>query len=344
MARSAHSRAPGYGPATDWVRARVIRSNERVHRVEIGLYTDSLSGLPFEEMLDEATASGVSAIEIATGGQSRAPHLKVDDLLASAPERARFLQSFASRGLRIAALNCSAWPMHPVLGAAHSELIDKTIRLAAELGVTRIVTMSGCPGDGRTATTVNWTWYPWPEDAVALGRRGWDEGVALWTEKARLAEAAGVTSLAFELHPLHLVYNVPTALAFRAAVGDVIGVNLDPSHLFWQQMDPIAAVRTLGPAVAHVHMKDTEVKADQVAIAGVLDNRSFDTPDERAWVFRTTGRIHPAAWWSTFLDALRDAGYDDALSIEQEDPYASQVDGVREAAAFIAGLLGERPA
>ncbi|HET9615172.1 MAG TPA: sugar phosphate isomerase/epimerase [Candidatus Limnocylindrales bacterium] len=307
--------------------------------MEIGLYTDSLSSLPFEEMLDVAAASGVTAIEIATGGQSSAPHLDVDALLASASARATFQDAFASRGLRIAALNCSAWPMHPVVGAAHSALIDKTLRLAAELGVTKIVTMSGCPGDGRDATTVNWVWYPWPDDAVALGRRGWDEGVAFWTDKVRRANEAGVDRIAFELHPLHLVYNVPTVLAFRAAVGDGIGVNLDPSHLFWQQMDPIAAVRALGRAVHHVHMKDTEIVADQVALAGVLDNRSFDTPTERAWTFRTAGRIHPASWWAQFIAALADAGYDDALSIEQEDPYASQVDGVREAAGFIAGLL-----
>ena len=310
--------------------------------MEIGLYTDSLSELPFEEMLDVAAASGVSAIEIATGGQSSAPHLRVDELLASAPARTSFRAAFASRGLRIAALNCSAWPMHPVVGAAHSELIDKTLRLASELGVTRVVSMSGCPGDGRDATTVNWTWYPWPDDAIALGKRSWDAGVAFWTEKAGLARAAGVERIAFELHPLHLVYNVPTALAFRAAVGDVIGVNMDPSHLFWQQMDPIAAVRALGSAVGHVHMKDTEVKADQVALAGVLDNRPFETPAERAWTFRTAGRIHPASWWAEFLDALRDTGYDGPLSIEQEDPYASQTDGVREAAAFIAELLRDR--
>jgi sugar phosphate isomerase/epimerase len=310
--------------------------------VEIGLYTDSLSTLPFEEMLDVAAGAGVTAIEIATGGQSRAPHLRVDDLLAAAPARTAFREAFAARGLRIAALNCSAWPMHPVVGEAHSAVIDKTLRLAGELGVTTVVSMSGCPGDGRDATTVNWTWYPWPDDAVALGRRGWDEGIAFWTEKAALARAAGVERIAFELHPLHLVYNVPTALAFRAAVDDVIGVNMDPSHLFWQAMDPIAAVRALGSAVGHVHMKDTEVKADQVALAGVLDNRTFDTPAERAWTFRTAGRIHDAAWWGAFLDALAAAGYDGPLSIEQEDPYATQADGVREAAAFIAGLLWAR--
>lgn len=310
--------------------------------MDIGLYTDSLSRLPFERALDVAADSGVRSIEIATGGQSSAPHLALDDLLENAPARARFLAAFAGRGLRIAALNCSAWPMHPVLGEAHSRLIDKTLRLASELGVSKIVSMSGCPGDGAAATTVNWIWYPWPDDAVALARRSWDEAVALWTAKVRLAETCGVTRIAFELHPLHVVYNVPTVLAFRAEVGDRIGVNLDPSHLIWQQMDPIAVARALGPAVFHVHMKDTEVQADQVALAGVLDDRPFATPDQRAWVFRTVGRAHPAAYWAGFIDALAEAGYDDSLSIEQEDPYASQEDGVREAAGFIAALLEDR--
>ena len=311
--------------------------------VDIGLYTDSLTDHRFEEALDIAAGSGVTSIEIATGGQSSAPHLDLDELLASAAARSTFLAAFASRGLRIAALNCSAWPMHPVVGDAHSALIDKTLQLASELEITKIVSMAGCPGDGSGATTINWPWYPWPDDAVALGERNWETGLELWTRKARLAQACGVTAIAFELHPLHLVYNVPTALAFRAAVGPVIGVNLDPSHLFWQQMDPIAVVRALGPAVQHVHMKDTEIVAGQVALAGVLDNRSFSTPTERAWIFRTVGRIHASAWWQELLAALRAAGYDDSLSIEQEDPFSTQADGVREAAGFIAGLLQAAP-
>jgi sugar phosphate isomerase/epimerase len=310
--------------------------------VEIGLYTDSLSRLPFERMLDVAADAGVTAIEIATGGQSSAPHLNLDELLGSTAARARFLEAFTSRGLRIAALNCSAWPMHPVVGAAHSRLIDRTLQLASDLGVTKIVSMSGCPGDGRGASTINWVWYPWPDDAVAFQRRSWDEGIALWTEKVRAARELGISRIAFELHPLHLVYNVPTVLAFRAAVGDEIGVNLDPSHLFWQQMDPIAAVRALGAAVYHVHMKDTEIVADQVALAGVLDNRPFDVPADRAWVFRTVGRVHPAAFWREFAGALSEVGYDGPLSIEQEDPYASQEDGVREAAEFVAGILAKQ--
>jgi sugar phosphate isomerase/epimerase len=307
--------------------------------VDVGLYTDSLSRLPFEQALDVAAEAGVRSIEIAVGGQSSAPHLRVDELLGSADRRTAFAEAIRSRGLRIAALNCSAWPMHPRDGAFHDAMIEKAMRLASELGVRKVVSMSGCPGDGPGASTINWVWYPWPDDAVAFAQRAWDAAVEFWTAKVRLAEAYGVEQIAFELHPLHVVYNVPTLLAFRERVGPRIGMNMDPSHLIWQQMDPVAAIRALGPATFHVHMKDTEINREQVALAGVLDSRPFDDPARRAWVFRTVGRAHDAAWWGAFVDALRKAGYDDSLSIEQEDPYATQEDGVREAAAFVSRLI-----
>ena len=138
---------------------------------------------------------------------------------------------------------------------------------------------------------------------------------------------------------MHLVYNVPTLLRMRDAVGPVIGANVDPSHMFWQQMDPLAVVRALGPAVHHVHLKDTQLVPDQVALAGVLDSRPFENPAERAWIFRTIGRSHDRAWWASFVAALRETGYDDALSIENEDVLQPAVEGVEEAAALILPLL-----
>lgn len=307
--------------------------------MDVGLYTDSLGDLSFERALDIAADAGVAAIEIAVGGQSKAPHLRVDELLASTAKRAAFRAAFRDRGLRIDALNCSAWPLHPRDAAVHDAVIEKTMRLASELDVTKVVSMSGCPGDGPGASTIDWIFYPWPDDAVAHARRAWDSAVEYWGDKVRLAESCGVERVAFELHPLHVVYNVPTLLAFRGEVGARIGANMDPSHLMWQQMDPIAAVRALGDATYHVHMKDTEVNPAQVALAGVLDNRPFDDPAHRAWVFRTVGRAHDAAWWGRFVGALREVGYDGALSIEQEDPYAGAEEGVREAAAYVADLI-----
>lgn len=307
--------------------------------MELGLYTDSIERLSFEEALDLAAAVGARGIEIAAGGQSSAPHLRLDELLDDEGARARFADAFARRGLRIAALNCSAWPLHPLRGASDRRIIERTIRLAGLLGVRKIVTMSGCGGDGTGATTVNWIWYPWPDDAVALRDRQWEAAIPLWRELGALARDHGVERIAFELHPLHLVYNVPTLLRMREAVGPVIGANVDPSHMFWQQMDPLAVVRALGPAVHHVHLKDTALVPEEVALAGVLDGRPFEDPAHRAWIFRTIGRGHGREFWAGFVGALAAAGYDDVLSIENEDPLQPAAEGVEEAAAFMRPLL-----
>jgi len=307
--------------------------------MQLGMYTDSVKHLSFEAALDLAAEIGATGIEIATGGQSSAPHANLDELLADAGARKRFADAFASRGLRIAALNCSAWPLHPVYGERHVEIIRKTIRLASELGVRKIVTMSGNPGDGAGSTAVNFTWYPWPDDSVALLDRQWDAAIELWADLGPYALAHGVERLAFELHPLHLVYNVPTLRRMRDAVGPVIGANVDPSHLFWQQMDPLAVIADLGPAVYHVHLKDTEIVPDQVALAGVLDQRPFDDPAHRGWVFRAVGSVRDAAYWSSFIAALRAVGYDDVLAIENEDVSLPPEQAVANTAAFVRPLL-----
>jgi sugar phosphate isomerase/epimerase len=307
--------------------------------VELCLYTDSVERLSLEAALDLAVATGCAGIELAAGGQSSAPHMRIGELLENPENRARFAGLFAERGLRIAALNCSAWPLHPTKGAADAELIRATIRLAALLGVRKIVTMSGNPGDGAGSSTINWIWYPWPQDAVELLERQWAEGIPFWREMAAYAADHGVERIALELHPLHLVYNVPTLIRMRAEVGSIIGANVDPSHMFWQRMDPVAVVQTLGEAVHHVHLKDTEILDDQVALAGVLDQRVFSDPTKRAWVFRTIGRAHGRSFWGAFVAALREAGYQDVLSIENEDVQQPAAEGVAEAASFIRPLL-----
>lgn len=310
--------------------------------MELGLYTDSAPDMSFEAVLDLAAEAGARAIEIAVGGQSAAPHLDLRALLSDGTALARFREAFATRGLRIAALNCSAWPLHPVVGRAHEAIVRDAGRLAERLEVTTLVTMSGTPGDGAGATTIDWPWYPWPEDQVALLERHWAAAVELWGELSADLAGHGVRRLAFELHPLHLVYNVPTIERLRTGAGPMIGANLDPSHLMWQGMDACAVARALGPAVHHVHLKDTAIDEGQVAIAGVLDNRPFEGPARRAWRFVTVGRAHDADWWSGFLDALAGAGYDGPLSIEHEDATQSGEDGVREAAAFMRPLLEAR--
>ncbi|HET7028233.1 MAG TPA: sugar phosphate isomerase/epimerase [Candidatus Limnocylindrales bacterium] len=316
--------------------------------MELGLYTDSLAHLERESVLDVAVRIGATAIEISTGGQSSAPHLDRSRLLRSPDERARLLDALASRGLHLAALNCSAWLLHPRTAAAQRAIVEETFILAELLGVDRVVTMSGCPGDGTSATTVNWPVYPWPDELVDLRRRQWDEMVTLWRSLAPVAADHGVR-VALELHPLQLVFNVPTLLELRAEVGETIGANLDPSHLFWQQMDPLACIAALGPAVHHVHLKDTALVPGEVALAGVLDVRSFENPARRAWNFRTVGRGHDRAFWTAFVRALAEVGYGRSLSIEHEDRTDDPLAGVEESASVARDILattrapGERP-
>lgn len=307
--------------------------------MELCLFTDSAPGLSFDEALDLAVRIGATTIEIAGGGQSSAPHVRLDELLESERARTAFSDAFARRGLRIAALNCSAWPLHPVIGGAQREIIRRTIRLAELLGVTKIVTMSGTTGDGPGATTINWNWYPGPDDQVALLERQWEETIATWRELGRFALDHGVTRVCFELHPQNTVYNVPTFRRIHEAVGEPLAVNLDPSHFFWQGIDPLASIRALGAAVGHAHLKDTEIDTAETALAGVLDDRPFARGGERSWQFRTCGAVHDAAWWSSFVRALQEVGYDDVVSIENEDLTLDEVEGVVRSADFIRPVL-----
>ena len=306
--------------------------------MDIGLYTDSVPDLSYGAALDLAVDIGATAVEIATGGMSVAPHLDLDLLLRDRAARERWVIELQHRGLRLAALNCSAWLLHPVRGDRSRSVVERTMQLAGLLGIRKIVTMSGLPGDGDGATTTNWSWSTWPTDAVELRERQWDAALELWDGLVDVARHEGVTRIALELHPWQLVFNVPTLQRLRAAIGPEIGANLDPSHLFWQQMDPAAVITDLGGAVHHVHLKDTVLNPARVALNGVLDHTS--DPSQRAWTFRAVGLGHDAATWSGILDELRRVAYDDVLSIENEDPFLMPVEGVRTAASFVRECLG----
>jgi sugar phosphate isomerase/epimerase len=170
-------------------------------------------------------------------------------------------------------------------------------------------------------------------------RRQWDQAISLWTDLAADGHRHGVTKLCFELHPVNLVSNVPTLLQLRAAIGDAIGANFDPSHLMWQGMDIPACVRALGPAIYHVHIKDVAIHPHNAALVGLLDGRPDVSFHERPWNFCTPGFGHDAIWWREFVLALADVGYDDVVSIENEDPYLPGIAGVERTVGFLKQVL-----
>jgi sugar phosphate isomerase/epimerase len=304
--------------------------------MKIGMISDSLATLSLDAVLDAAAGLGIERLEFAGGNWSSAPHLNLDRLLDSAPARAEFLARLKDRGIAISALNCSGNPLHPGdIGARHREVTRKTIALAGLLDVGRVVMMSGCPG-GPGDANANWVTTSWPPETQIVLQYQWEEVLfPYWRDLAAEARGAGVDKLCLELHGHQNVYSVGTFFRLRDVVGETVGVNFDPSHLMWMGADPLAAIAALGPAIYHVHAKDTRLESAPLARDGRIEIRPAEDVSHRAWNYVTLGHGHDLGWWRCFCQALIAAGYDDVLSIEHEDFALSPLDGVRQSVELL---------
>lgn len=306
--------------------------------MKIGMVTDSLANLSFTELLETASRLRLDTLEFATGNWSGAPHLKLDELLESERARTEFLAALRDHDLGISALNANGNQLHPgESGPEQAAVVRKTIALARLLGVERVNLMSGLPGAPGDRHP-NWIVAAWPPETTRILEWQWKERVIpYWQELVEFANGQGIRKLCLELHGSQVVYNVPTLLRLREAVGETVGANLDPSHLFWMGADPLAAVRALGAAGAlyHVHAKDAMISAHNAAVTGRLDTLPMRHVAERAWSYVTLGYGHGEQWWRGFCYELRLAGYDDVLSIEHEDATLARLEGVEKSVELL---------
>ena len=298
-------------------------------------------------MLAKVSELGLDAIELGTGCWPGSHHLDLNALVQSKAAAAEFRERIQDAGLIISALSCHGNPIHPVAATArdHDSILHKSIQLAQMLEVPVVNTFSGCPGDNEHATCPNWITTAWPPEFLETLEWQWDKKVIpYWRELAKFSADHGV-KVGLEAHPGFVVYNVDTLLRLRDAAGKSIGINFDPSHMYWQGVDTAVAIRALGDAIFHVHAKDVAIDAQNTARNGVLDTKSYRRMTERSWLFRTVGWGHDELEWKRLVSALRLAGYDYVLSIEHEDALASVDEGVRSAVTFLKRLLlSEAPA
>ncbi|HEY8445527.1 MAG TPA: sugar phosphate isomerase/epimerase [Thermomicrobiales bacterium] len=305
--------------------------------MKVGVFTVLFAQRPFEEALDYIKASGCETVEIGCGGYPGNAHCKPKELLEDSAALQRFKDAITSRGLEISALSCHGNPLHPnqEIAGAHDADFRDTVRLAKALGVSTVITFSGCPGDSDQATRPNWVTCPWPPDYLEILDWQWREKVTpYWKDAAKFAADHGVR-VAIELHPGFVAYNTESFWRLREIGGETIGVNFDPSHLFWQGMDPLVCVRELKDAIFHVHMKDTWLDAQNIRRNGVLDTKVYTDEVNRSWIFRTVGYGHGQEFWRALISELRLAGYDGALSIEHEDSLMSVNEGFTKAVQFL---------
>ena len=314
--------------------------------MKAGVFTAILGSMKLEQALDYVARLGAQTVELGAGAYAGTAHCDVGALLASQRKVKELLRAITSRGLQISALNCAGNPLHPNRKYAAADDADfrKALRLAAELGVEVVINFSGCPGGAPGDKQPNWVTCPWPPVYLEILEYQWNKVVIpYWAKAAAFAEKAGVRNIALEMHPGFVVYNPETLLKLRKAAGPVIGANFDPSHLFWQGIDPCAAVRALKGAIWHVHAKDLAIQEWNSRRNGVLDTKHYSDEANRAWIFRTVGYGNPRHFWCNFVSALRMAGYDGALSMEHEDSLMTAKEGLEKGLLFLRSVLLTEP-
>jgi sugar phosphate isomerase/epimerase len=286
--------------------------------MKIGLNTDGFGHLSLEECLNRTAELGLKTVEFCLGGWSNAPHLNVDEALSNASVREVLIGKVRDRGLEISALNCSGNQLHPgMIGTDDSKLAYKAIELAELLAVDRVVMMSGLPAaPGDSAP--NWITSSWPPEALEILEWQWTKRVLpWWREFAPAARKRGVR-LCIEQHGRQIVYNTESFFRLRDAVGATVGVNFDPSHLIWMGGDPVSAIHALGDCIYHMHGKDSRIEA-QARVNGILDTKHVTPVRGRFWNYVSVGHGSSVRAWLDVLRALSEVGYDDVISIENED-------------------------
>ena len=310
--------------------------------MKLGVFIAAFAKMEFEALLDYVAFVGVKAIEIPVGGYVGDSHLKPAQMLGNDQACRDLKAKIAARGLTISALSAHANPLHPnpTFGEPHREAVKNGILMAEKLGVDTFITFSGCPGGAPGDMTPNWVTCPWPPDFSDTVKYQWEQVmIPYWKDVNAFAEARGVR-IAIEMHPGFCVYSAEHILALRDALGSKnIGANFDPSHLFWQGVDPVFAIRKLRDAIFHFHAKDTVIDPVNTLVNGVLDTKSYGDLINRSWVFRTVGYGHNETTWRDMVSNLRLVGYDGALSIEHEDGLMSQQEGFEKAAHFLSNIL-----
>lgn len=318
--------------------------------MKLGVMAAGLAAMGWERALDYCRHVGLDAIELPVGAYPGAPFFDPREVLADPAAQQRIREDVSRRGLQVIGLAVHGNPVSPdpAQRADHETAHDVAVRLAPKLGTDVVITFSGCPGGGPTDRTPNWVTCAWPPDYPRILEYQWNDVLLpFWSRKAKEAADEGVR-IAFEAHPGFCVYNPETLLRLRACGSPIgadgasnLGANLDPSHFFWQGIDPVEAARVLGDerCIFHVHGKDTAIDPANTRVNGTLDTKGYGDLHARSWVFRTCGWGHGDEFWKPFVSMLRRKGYDGVISIEHEDALMSVGEGFEKAVSYLRGVL-----
>ncbi len=303
--------------------------------MKIGSLSAAWSAQPLEEVLDFFCECGLQAVEIGAGNYPGNAHCDPFKLNACDESCEKFVNAIESRGMVLSALSVHGNPLHPDAAVAKEshDNYRAAVELAAKIGVTEVNGFSGLPAGSPTDTVPNWVVAPWPDDHLKALEYQWGVATEYWKAENDFLAGKGI-NMCFEMHPNFLVYNPESLIKLREACGTQMCANFDPSHLWWQGIEPSAAIRWLqskGDVIKHFHAKDTMVYAWNTRVNGVLDTKHYGDEINRSWLFRSVGYGHGLEEWNDIVSTLRMTGYDGVLSIEHEDSLMSPNEGFKKA-------------
>lgn len=290
--------------------------------MKLAICTDVYGDLSYPEMLDQVKSLGIDAVEMTAGGWGGRKHVNTEELLSDAGKRAAFMAELEKRGMRISALNTSCNPTWPSeTGKQYARSMYDCAKLAGLLGVKKLVCMAGLPAGSPTDTTPNWitSTVSWPDFMAPAYAYQWEVTIRFFKDFAAHCASVGVEQIAIEEFPGTMVWSASTLLKLREAVGPMIGINLDPSHMMILGADPIAAARALKGAIYHVHGKDARIERGLSDVDGILEPRPVTEPAERVWNYVAVGCGKDLQWWKEFFSVVHMMGYDGDVSLEMED-------------------------
>ena len=333
--------------------------------MKLGAYTACLHDRSLPGTLKILQEMGLTSAEINAGGFIPAPHLPIGQLLSGTVAREEYLGQYEQAGITLTGLNVNGNPLNPdpEVGPKHAEDLRRAITIASLLGVKRIVAMSGSPAAHAGGRAASWVVNPWDSQYLDVLDYQWQEvAVPFWKDIEARARDADV-KVCIEMHPHNVVFNPGTMERLATEINAThVGAEMDPSHLFWQGIDPVAAIEHLGGLVYHAAAKDTRINEQNCRVYGVLDDRFQRVPADQhplglggrntltrrpadaSWEFVAVGRGHGQEFWARFLQALAAVDPDIAVNIEHEDTELDQIEGLRlaaenlKAAAAAAGI------
>jgi len=311
----------------------------------VTLFTGQWADLPLETLAQKAARWGYDGLELACWGD----HLDVEKAANDRAYCEQKLEMLAKYNLKIWAISnhlagqlvcdsnndsrsdafapadCKGDPEKKRQWAV--ETMKKTAMAAKNLGVPVV--------NGFTGSSIWHMFYAFPPVTQEMIDEGFAYFARMWNPILDVFDEMGVR-FALEVHPTEIAFDLVTAKKALQAINHrkTFGFNFDPSHLYWQMVDPVLFLREFSDRIYHVHMKDAALQLD--GRSGILASHLDFGHPERGWDFRSLGRGEVD--FEEIIRALNHIGYQGPLSVEWEDSGMDREHGAQEALQFVKEL------